>query len=623
MSGGYMGRVPWVDLDTGRIQTEDVDEKVRKDFIGGYGIGARLLYERQKAHTDPLSPEAIFGFYAGPLTGTRAVIGSRFTVMGKSPLTGTWGDANCGGFFGPHMKFAGIDGVFFQGASSTPVYLLVEEGKASLHDASGLWGKTTGETEALLAKTHGDDIAVACIGPSGEMLSLISSVIHDGGRVAGRSGVGAIMGSKQLKAVVVKGRQTVQVADEARLRDLYTKHIRGLKEFPVTAAMSKWGTSNEMEGAIISGDAPVKNWGGSYPADFSDAQALNGDNVIRYQLKKYACWRCPVACGGRCKVPSGPYAMEGHKPEYETLGAFGPLLLNASLESIFKANEICNMMGIDTISAGATIAFAIECFENGLITRGDTDGLELRWGDPAVMIRLLEKMCAREGFGAILADGTKAAAERIGAGADKFAMHIQGQEIAMHDGKLYPGLATSYHYNATPGRHTLACEDWKRPGMPPEKRERYQFAGRGVDHLHIVAHRHVIDCTGLCYYSTYYYDAREMIDYISAVTGWDYSVEQHYVDGERIATMRNLFNIREGQNMRAWKSPGRTVGAPPLTEGPLKDVSLDMEQMAKDYYEVLGWDILTSMPRRETLERLGLDHIVDSWGGANASPAAR
>ena len=446
-------------------------------------------------------------------------------------------------------------------------------------------------------------------------MSLIAAIIHDKGRAAARSGVGAIMGSKKLKAVVVKGNVKVPVANEAMLEQLRKRHMKGMKDFPRNEILSRLGTGNETEECIMTGDTPLKNWAGTYPEDFSNAKALSAESVLRYKVKKYGCWRCPVACGGYCDVPDGPYTVKGHMPEYETVAAFGALCLNDNLESVIKANHLCNLLGLDTISAGATIAFAIECYEKGLISKADTDGLELTWGNHSSIIGLLERMGRRKGFGNVLADGSRIAAERIGGGASEFAMHIQGQEVAMHDGKLIPGMAITYQYNDAPGKHTLSCEDWKRPGMPTEERKWDEYSGRAKDHQRYAAYRYVTDCAGLCYFSMYFYNAPEMVDYMRAVTGWEYGMEETALDGERIMTMRHLFNLREGQNPRLWVPPGRTVGRPPLEKGPLIGVTLDMELMAREYYDLLGWDFESSVPTPRVLKKLGLARVHNAWGG--------
>jgi aldehyde:ferredoxin oxidoreductase len=614
MVGGYMGKMPWVNLTTGETEIMDIDDSMWRTWIGGYGIGARLIYERQKPGTDPLGPDNILGMVAGPLAGTPAICSGRFTVMGKSPLTGGWGDANSGGYFGPYMKFAGIDGIFFEGAAEKPVYVYVENGNVEIRDASHLWGLDCIETEDALLAEHGKNAAVACIGPSGEKLSLISCVINDRGRAAGRSGVGAIMGSKKLKAVVVNGKQRVPIADPVLMKETVKNLMAEMRVNDWFKTAHKYGTPGITSDSIVSGDGPILNWGGAYPKDFPDETSLSGDNVIKYQYKKYACWGCPIACGGWVKVEGGPFAVEGHKPEYETLGAFGFMCKNDNVESICKANEICNIYGLDTISAGATVTFAIECYENGILTKADTGGLELNWGNADSIVKLTEMIAKREGIGDVLADGVKKASESIGRGSEQYAMHVGGQELPMHDGKLAPGVALTYQYDATPARHCQGCEDWPQPNLPVQSREMTDYSGRGADHMKQAAHMHIQNSAGICQFGASAYDAVGVPDQIKAVTGWDYTMDDVFLDGERIHTLRHLFNLREGINPRNIKTPGRALGRPPLDHGALKGVTVDLEQMAKDFYAHAGWDLKTSMPSKETLERLGLTELVKNYG---------
>ncbi|MFC2028256.1 aldehyde ferredoxin oxidoreductase family protein, partial [Chloroflexota bacterium] len=472
MANGNMGKVLFVDLTTNHIDEEVLGEDVYRHFLGGYGLGVKVLYERMKPGIDPLGPENILGFITGPLTGTGAISSGRFTVVAKSPLTGMWGDANCGGKFGVHLKRTGYDAIFFSGKSERPVYLYIDNGQAEIRDAADLWGKDTYDTErAIKAKLY-DKVEVACIGPSGEKLSLISCVITDMGRAAGRSGLGAVMGSKNLKAVVVKGTQKVQLADRDELNRLNktikqatdkrpSLLLRIMKkammpmlpflarrkisfDYPsevVAGMLSAYGTCAGTAASAAMQDSPIKNWaGGQKDFPMSRAAKLSDDSVIRHEKAKYGCHGCPIKCGGIIEQKNGPYALkeESHKPEYETLSSFGSLCLNDNLESVILANDICNRKGLDTISAGAVIAFAIECYEEGILTREDT-GVELKWGDHEGMIALLRLLGKREGFGDILADGVKAAASKIGKGSERFAIHVGGQELPMHDPKFTPG----------------------------------------------------------------------------------------------------------------------------------------------------------------------------------------
>jgi len=612
MAGGYMGKVCWVDLSERKVFFEETDEQISRDFVGGYGTGVRQIYERQRPGIAPLSPSNTLGVVAGPLTGTHAISSPRFSVMGKSPLTGGWGDANCGGYFGPKMKFAGVDGIFVTGAADTPVYLYVEDGSAEIRDATHLWGRDCNETEMMLKEELGRDASAATIGPSGERLCLIASVMNDKGRAAARSGLGALMGSKRLKAIAVRGNLKVPVANEALLKESRRKYLKA----PVDGSYhvyKTYGTAGITASCIEMGDCPVKNWGGT-ALDFPHGEAISAESITRYEVKKYACWGCPIACGGHMAVPEGPYAGEGAKPQYETLGAFGALCLNDNAESIIRMNDICNRNGLDTISAGGTIAFAIECYENGLITQTDTEGIELTWGNHEAMVLMTEKLCRREGFGDVLADGVKAAAERIGKDAEAFALHVGGQELPMHDGRVYPGAALTYRIDPTPGRHTQNAEEWTPAFVGITERSPRDFTGRGADHMKAVAYQQVLNCSGQCWFGAESYGGESILEWMTAVTGSDYTLERLLQDGERIFTLRHLFNLREGLNPVQLHVPGRALGVPPHVDGPLEGVTVDLERMTTDFYAHAGWDSQTSLPLDATLDRLGLRELVDGFG---------
>jgi len=600
-----MGKILFVDLSKGELKDEALDEKLCRDFIGGYGIGARIIYSRQKAGVDPLGPENVLGFVTGPLTGTPATMGVRYATVGKSPLTGGWGDASSGGDFAPYLKFAGYDAVFFNGIADKPVYLFIDNGKAELRDASHLWGKDTYETEDTLRAELGEATQISCIGQSAEKLSLISCIITKRGAAAGRSGLGAVMGSKKLKAVAVRGNQQVPIADSETANRLRREHIAELRAAESGGVsqfeqMRKYGTTAETHLSAHSGDTPVKNWSGVGIVDFPDPSGLSGDAAIANQARDETCWHCPQACEGILKEGTGEYkyAAGSRRPEYETQGAFGTMCLNNNTESIAMVNDICNRYSLDTISAGCAIAFAIECYENGIITKEDTDGIELTWGNHRSIVAMTEKMAKREGFGDILADGVKVAAEKIGKGAEQYAVHIGGQELGMHDPKLVsPEMlpdAARYQMDATPGRHTQ--------GFGPSG-----FQG------------HVINATGLCSFGYFTADpAKYIAGFMSAVTGWDRSMDELLKAGERIATMRHAFNLREGINPLELKVHPRIIGKPPYKAGPLASVTADIE--AQNYWNLgaLDWDRVTTKPSKKKLEELGLEDVAkDLWPETN------
>lgn len=610
MANGYMGKILWVDLTSGNIKEEALDEGICRKYIGGYGLGAKIIFDRQKPGIDPLGPEAIFGFVTGPYSGTPALGSSRYVVVGKSPLTGTWGDANSGGNVGPYLKFAGYDAVFFTGISAKPVYLLVENGKASLRDAAKIWGKDTFETEDILKAEHGKDAEVACIGPSGEKLSLIAAVMNNKGRAAGRSGLGAVMGSKKLKALVVKGNLKVPMFDEAKateLRKKYTGELTG----PI-GLFRNFGTSGIAAMSMKSGDAPVKNWAGVGIRDFPNPEKISGNSVIDQQTRKYACYRCVVGCGGHMKAGTGEYQYEegAHKPEYETLAMFGSNCLNDNLESIIKINDICNRYGLDTISAGATIAFTIECYENGIITSRDTGGIEMTWGNHRSIVAMLEKLAKREGFGNILADGVKVAASKIGRGADQYAMHLQGQEYPAHDPKLGYSFAVAYRMDATPARHTRGG-GMNPPGLPMQNFDPKSWTGRGEAQKIGMNFNHVVDCVGCCsFVFGTYPNAGVLIEFLNAITGWNLTMEETLKAGERIANIRHAFNLREGLNPLTYKAPDRIIGKPPMKEGPLAGVTVPEDIIAREYCEAMDWDPKTTMPSKKRLLELGMEDVA-------------
>jgi aldehyde:ferredoxin oxidoreductase len=610
MAHGFMGKMLWVDLSKKEIKDEVLDENLGYQFLGGYGLGARILFSRQKPGVDPLGPDNTLGFVTGVLTGTDAMGGSRYVVVGKSPTTGGWGDANCGGNIGPYLKFAGYDAVFFTGISAKPVYLYIDNGKAELRDASQLWGKDTFETEDILRGELGKDVEVACIGPLGEKVSLIAAVMCNKGRAAARSGLAAVMGSKKLKAIALKGSMKIPVADEKKAKEMRKKHLANMG--PRAEFMRNFGTPILFNNSCESDDAPCKNWAGAAVVDFPDYNDIGGEPVIAKQQRRYGCWRCPLACGGHMKASTGDYKYEAgaHKPEYETLAMFGSNLLNNHLESIIKINDICNRYGVDTISAGACIAFTIECYENGILTQKDTDGLEMTWGNHKSIVAMTEKLAKREGFGDIIADGVKVAAERIGKGSEKYAMHIGGQEIPAHDSRGGHGFAIGYGTDPTPGRHTQSGEGPFPEGVMPDF-DQSTYKGRGEPHRIGNNFAKVMNASGCCMivFGDGYGHADYLIEAIGVITGRDITREELLKTGERVDNMRQAFNVREGVKL-PWKFPDRMMGRPPKTEGPRAGITMTEDEVFNDFMQARDWDINTGKPSKKKLLELGLDDVA-------------
>ncbi len=656
MAGGYMGRYAIIDVGTGEVETVEPGDDFYRKYLTGYGLGAAVITERQKPGADPLAPESYLGFCSGLLTGTGAYFSGRYMVVGKSPLTGGWGDANSGGFWSVELKRAGYDALFVTGKSDRPVWINVTDNSIEIKDAAGLWGKDTTETEELIREMLGDKkVRVASIGESGEKISLISGIVTDAGRIAARSGLGAVMGSKNLKAVAVRGTGRVPVADEAGLKALNKKYLAGYRKSDPTDRLTlkilhfvsgliartgisvpgktslikeifkKYGTTGTTAYSGMIGDSPVKNWAGSAIKDFPiDSLApIADEGLMKDHKKRYACQACPLGCGAIFNIQEGRYkGTEGHRPEYETLCGFGTLLLNDDPDSIIEVNEMCNRAGIDTISAAGAVAFAIECFENGLIDKNTTGGLELAWGKADEIVTLTEMIIKREGFGDTLADGVKKAAAVIGRGSEPYAVHAGGQELPMHDPKFDPGHGFAYQCEPTPGRHTIACdlyaELWAiKKTFPAVKRAVRSAKNRGEKHAALYLgtsnYMQVLNGCGICEFGpmTAFYP---LVDYLNLATGWNLSADEYLTVGERILNLRKAFNVREGITAEDTKMHGRGYGNPPLAAGPLKGVTLDMESMEKSLFTQAGWDISLGGPNLSKLEELQLDELFGNTG---------
>lgn len=651
MPNGCMGKVLWVDLSSNAIREEIIPADIYQNYLSGIGLAVRLLYDRIPAKADPLGPDNILGFVAGLLTGTGSLFAGRWMAVAKSPLTGTWGDANCGGNFAPAIKRCGYDGIFFSGISEKPVYLCIDKGQTRLRDAGYIWGMDTKETERALKKETGAKNArIACIGPAGENLSLISGIANDGGRMAARSGLGAVMGSKNLKAVVLCGLKRVSAHDGRTIKTLSKKCnqsvqfmppfppafvltylgsiLRALPAQPKTEAiffntiykimLKKWGTSSLNQILIEIGDSPIKNWIGSNE-DFGPekSERLNPDVFSDCVMVKYHCYACPLGCGGICKKP-GKFD-ETHKPEYETVLALGGLCLNDDPNSIFTMNEKLNRAGMDTISVGGTVAFAIECYEKGILTKADVNGLELTWGNSQAIMALVDLMIRREGIGDILADGVMAAAQRIEKGSAQYAIHAGGQELAMHDSRYDPGFAVHNCVEAAPGKHTIGSQLYyelfqlweKVKGLPePDiiylKKSKYRpDTEKAIASAACSKFMNVMNGAGMCLYGAMLgAESFPLFEWLNAATGWGKTPEEYMRMGERIQTLKQMFNIKQGIEPSRIKMSDRTLGRPPLPVGANQGRTIPIEKLVRDYWNIFGWDPRSGKPTNATKKRL-------------------
>ena len=609
------GKILNVNLSTGAIEPEEIPEEVYRAYLGGYGLGVRLLFDRIPQGADPLGPENVLGFFPGLLTGT-PLFGIRYQAVAKSPKNNGWGDANCGGDFGPFLKHAGWDGLLLSGRAEQPVYLLIQDDQVEIRDAGDLWGMLAIDVELALKERHGKKASIACIGPAGETLSYMAGICNERGRLAARSGLGAVMGSKKVKALVCLASRNILAGDSKDVRMMVRQ---SLDEFvkPIATFFRNYGTTGITAGSAVSGDSPVKNWGGVGSVDFvKGAGQLGGDSFNEKMDKRYACWHCPLACGAESHESTNskyPYPHHTHRAEYETAASFGTMMLSADIDALQYANHLCNQYGLDTISTGATIAFAMECYENGLITKEDTGGIELKWGNTEAIIEFLHLVGKREGIGDLFADGIKPALEKLGPAAEPFAMEVGGEELPMHDPKLQPEYYTTYKLDPTPARHTQ-YEGAARPpwGVEPADRDRTVHGGRGQHHKGASEYMHVVNATGMCQFIMMAAPNQRIPEWINLTTGWDTTPEEILKAGERIANLRMAFSVREGDVVTKRRIPDRLIGKRPQEAGPHQGVTLDTEALEKEFLQACDWDLETAKPSRAKLEELGLRDVAEA-----------
>jgi len=607
MADGYTGKVLRVDLTSEKISTEPLNRDWAKQFIGGKGLGAKYLFEELKPGIDPMSPENVLMIWTGPAVGTMVPLTSRFVVVTKSPLTGTFLDSYAGGFLGPEIKYSGFDGIIIKGKAKKPVYLWVNDGKAEIRDAKNLWGKDTYKTEELVRKETGHKLArVASIGPAGEKLGLISGVTADLTRNAGRGGTGAAFGSKNLKAVAAKGtmgleldhmEDFVKMAKEMILKDVI--------ENPDHAGMITDGTPIIVDMSQNAGILPTRDW---TSGEWVGAPGINSDALkSRVLVRKKACFDCAIACGSWAKVGKGMFkgaATEG--PEYETLGMCGSNCGIKNIEPIVKFAEDCDRLGLDTISAGNVTAMAFHLYEKGIITKKDTGGLELKWGNEAAYAKMPAMIANREHIGNTLADGAKRAGKKIGKGAEKLPVEVKGLEYPAYDPRGTIGMALAY---ATSDRGACHMRAWPVAGDAYGSGDPWNPEGKAAtcveDQTRTSVKWSIIFCD---FYSVNF---PNMAKYYSAVTGVPSSEEHMRQVGRRIWNLTRAFNAREGFARKDDTLPER-MEKEPLPSGKTQGKNVpraDFEKMLSEYYKLWGWDD-QGRPTKKSLQDAGLGDIV-------------
>jgi aldehyde:ferredoxin oxidoreductase len=662
---GMHGRVLVVDLTTQTRTVEEIDPSVYRQFLGGYGLGAYLMWKHFPAGTDALAPEACFGICSGLLTGVKTPFSGRIQIVGKSPLTGTWADSNSGGSVAIHLRESGYDALLVKGKAAQPTLLVIRGEEVLFEPAGDLWGQEIPAVFDAMQARFGTKrtVGVSAIGPAGEGMARIASVMNDRYHAFGRQGFGAIYGSKNLKAIVV-GSSDVQVPikDETRFRALceavnkeYRSDVGALMRFVVWAAKPKkhlgfmyrafarfgmkiespqpamrqlWsdrGTTAALALSVENGDAPVKNWKGVGSRDFPLATRsikLDGAQVDKIITKKLSCGDCPAPCKGIVAIKKRGLS-DVRRPDYETLAGFGANLLNDDLETVTACHDACNRYGMDAVSSSATLAWVCEAVERGVLSAEDLDGVDMRWGNGEGALALTILMGKGEGCGDWLRHGSAAAARHVGKGSEEFAVHVHGQEPAYHDTRFTSMMGITYLTDPTPGRHTAGSGSWNEtfgqkfplPGAVPKNEVNVKWKGtegKGVAQAHFSNAHQVLNGLGLCMFTSLT-GGLPWLDMVNALTGWEMDEKELLECGERIQNLRSAFNVREGVNLAQWQPHPRMLGEGDgnLTAGPLKGVKVPLVQLRSDYYKAMHWDEATGQLSRSHAEHLGIDSLLD------------
>lgn len=595
---GYCGKVLRVNLSTGEIKKEPLDLEVAKKFLGGRGLGSYILSKEIDPAVDPLSPENKIIFATGPLTGSSAPTSGRYMVVTKSPLTGTIACSNSGGFWGAELKFAGYDLIIVEGKAAKPSYIYINDDTVEIRDAQNYWGKLVSETTELLQKEVGDPKArVLTIGPAGEKLSPIAAVMNEKYRAAGRSGVGAVMGSKNLKTIVVRGSGKIEPAEPEKTKELLSRLLKKIREDGITGqGLPNYGTAVLVNIINENGILPTNNFQKSY---FPTADAISGETLAeKYLVKKDPCYRCPIACGRYCKVDG----EEGGGPEYETIWAYGADCGVDDLAAIIKANNLCNEYGLDTISAGATIACAMELYEKGYIKKEELDGPELKFGSAEAIIEWTRKMGAGEGFGAKLALGSYRLAESYGV--PEFSMSVKKQELPAYDPRGVQGHGLQYATSNRGGCHVRGYLISPEVLGSPEKIDRFALEGKANWAKLFQDLTAVIDSLGLCLFTSFALNADDYRELFNYIVGENYTTEDILTAGERIWNLERVFNLKAGIDAKEDTLPKRLLEEP-IPDGPSKGHKHRLAELLPEYYKVRGWDE-KGVPTAEKLQALGL-----------------
>lgn len=631
MAKGYAGKILMVDLSNGTIDIEKPGEDIYRKYLGGSALGLYYLLKECPPKADPLGPDNVLVFTSGPTVGAPFPGNSRLNATAKSPLTGMVGDSQIGGYLPAELKFSGFDAIIIKGNSSKPVYLWINNGEAEIQDARHLWGKDSIETENIIKQEIGDPkTRILEIGPAGEKLSRISAIMHLGSRAFGRSGLGAVMGSKKLKAIAIRGTIKPSFADPKVFQSLSKYAAEQVKSNPTMQDLYLNGTNGSFEPMNASGGLPTRNYN---EGQFEDADNLNASNITKTILKgRETCFACSVRCKRVVEVLKGPYPVDPRYggAEYESVAALGSYCGVSNVAAVHLANQYCNSYGLDTISTGATIAFAMECYENGILTNEQTDGIELCFGNADALIAIIQKIGKREGLGDLLAEGSQRAAEAIGPKSFQFLTTAKGQELPAHMPHLKKSLSLIYAVNPFGADHESTEHDpsyEEGAGSPYKERmgqlglhDAPKFGSFGPEKVRMTVYTQrfmsLLDTIPLCHFCFAIwtmYDPNHVVDVVKAATGWDTNMFELMLIGERRINLLRAFNARDGITRDADTLPEK-VFKPLQGQGPLAGTAIDREEWQQAlnlYYQMSGWDAITGNPTRSKYEELGLSWIAD------------
>jgi len=608
---GYFMKLAEINLTDKKNSYLNLKEKDLRKFIGGSGLGAKLLYEYTNHQTDPLGAENVLIFMTGPVTGTKVFSSDRFEVITKSPLTGIYTESDCGGEWGEALKRCGLDGIVIKGKSEKPVHIVIKDEEIMIKDASHLWGKDTFEVDELLKEEIDTKARSVCIGIAGERLVKIAAIMNEGevGRAAGRAGVGAVMGSKKLKAITVLGNKEVEVAHEKELNK-FIKEITP-QMIKVSGKLREHGTSRDVELYEEIGDLPIKNW---YEGNWKEkAKKISGPTMTKNILTgRYYCGRCVIGCGREVEIKDGPYkGQKGAGPEYEAIGMFGSNCLVDDLNIIFKAQELCNKYGMDSISAGSLMSFCIEAYERGLVSKKDTGGLEMTWGNGDAIIKMLKKIAYREDIGKLLGEGIVKASEEIGGNSSEFAIHVKGLDVPAHDPRAKVSLALAYATSPRGACHVAGFTHNLEyaSALPdlgyPETLDRFETKGKAKMVADMQNLMSLFDSLHLCKFPLFAgMSVEPLVKSLNLVTGWGMTKEEFLKAGERIFNLKRLYDVREGISRKDDTLPARLLMHP--RGGGSGDNLPRLNEMLKDYYRLRGWDEF-GIPTKEKIKDLDLE----------------